>query len=348
MVRAGLSTRRGVVSSQRALGLLPIIVIALLPELFNGIWLNLAANGFALAIALLSYVLVTGEGGMIWLCQITFAGGGAIFGAQLATKHGWPPLAAALVAAMAMVPAGIIVGALTIRLGDLYVALTTLSFGLLIETLVFARQKFSFFGEGVAFNRPGFATSDKRFCYLALVVFAILGLLIQNFRRSTTGLALSAVRWSEPASRTLGLSVVRIKVVTAGLAAFVAGLGGAFIAMYQQSADPTAYDVFVGLIWLAVLVTIGLRSIISAILAGLAFTMLANVMSTYLPHSSKWVLVPPLLFGLGAIGAARNPEGVAIAAVRFIQRGLHRFLGQEDTVIEVTDVAIEEPVGSPS
>ncbi len=41
-----------------------------------------------------SYTLVTGEGGMLWLCQITFAGVGALATAQFATEHGWPVLLA--------------------------------------------------------------------------------------------------------------------------------------------------------------------------------------------------------------------------------------------------------------
>ena len=36
-----------------------------------------------------------------------------------------------------MAVVGAVIGLLTIRLGDLYVALVTLSFGLLVETLVF-------------------------------------------------------------------------------------------------------------------------------------------------------------------------------------------------------------------
>ena len=44
----------------------------------------------------LSYTLVTGEGGMLWLCQITFAGVGALSSAQFATEHGWPIIPAIL------------------------------------------------------------------------------------------------------------------------------------------------------------------------------------------------------------------------------------------------------------
>jgi len=49
---------------------------------------------------------------------------------------------AALIGALAMAPIGVLIGALTIRLGELYVALVTLSFGLLVDTVVFSSSQF--------------------------------------------------------------------------------------------------------------------------------------------------------------------------------------------------------------
>ena len=63
-----------------------------------------------------------------------------------------------------------IVGFLSIRLGDLYVALVTLTFGLLMENLVFTLPTFVNQGLGLTLNRPGFASSDLSFAYLCLAV----------------------------------------------------------------------------------------------------------------------------------------------------------------------------------
>lgn len=318
-------------SPSRLAPLIPLLVVAFFPLIFNGFWLNLVAEGLALSLALLSYTVVTGEGGMIWLCQITFAGGGAVAGAQLATVAHWPPLAAAIAGGLLMVPVGVIIGALTIRLGDLYVALVTLSFGLLCDALVFTLDRFFQSGLGVAFPRPGFAQSDRAFSYLTLAVFAVFAIAILNLRRSTTGLAISAVRWSEPGSRTLGLSVVQTKVLLTALSTFLAGLGGAFLAMWNTNALPTSFATFQGLIWLAVLVTIGVRSITAAAIAGLVFTMLPNVFSTYLPSSQAWANVPALLFGLGAIGLAVSPDGAVATNARQIQSIAARLTGRKTT-----------------
>ena len=77
----------------------PVLLIAavgVVPLIVQGYWVGVMAAGFAYAVILLSWTIVTGEGGMLWLCQITFAGVGALTTAQLANNHGWPVLLAVL------------------------------------------------------------------------------------------------------------------------------------------------------------------------------------------------------------------------------------------------------------
>jgi branched-chain amino acid transport system permease protein len=75
----------------------------------------------------------------------------------------------------------------------------------------------------------------------------------------------------------------------------------------QTSAQPANFDTFLGVVWLAALVTIGVRSNAAALVAGLSFTMLPAVALAYLP---SWTgQLPSILFGLGAIGVAKFPDG---------------------------------------
>jgi branched-chain amino acid transport system permease protein len=318
---SSLDARRvGLIGKYGGPGLL-IVVAALLPILVQGFWVGLVAQAFAYGIIFLSFTLVTGEGGMIWLCQITFAGVGGLTASQLATNHGWPILAAIVVGGLVALPMGLLIGFLTIRLGDLYVALVTLTFGLLMENLVFTIGIFTNGGLGVNVVRPSFAVTDHAFAYVCLVAFAILALFILNLRRSTTGLALNAVRWSPPGARTLGISVVQMKIIVAGLGAMVAGIGGGFLVAAQTSAQPANFATFLGVIWLAALVTIGIRSNAAALVAGLTFTMLPALALAYLP---SWTgQLPPILFGLGAIGVAKFPDGSLEQSGEMFRRWLY-------------------------
>jgi branched-chain amino acid transport system permease protein len=299
----------------------PVVLIALagaLPLILGGYWVGLVAQAFAYGVIFLSWTLVTGEGGMLWLCQITFAGVGALTTAQLANNHGWPVLAAVAAGGLVALVMGAVVGFLSIRLGDLYVALVTLTFGLLIENLVFTLPSFVNQGLGLNLDRPGFAASDGAFSYLCLVAFIVVALFIVNFRRSTTGLALNAARWSEAGARTSGISVVQMKVIAGALAALIAGLGGGLLALAQTTFQPSEFETFAGIVWLAVLVTIGVRSVAAALVAGLAFVMLPALSQAYLPTWTANVL--PVLFGLGAVSAARYPDGVLAEQSRRLRR----------------------------
>jgi branched-chain amino acid transport system permease protein len=300
-----------------------IIVAASLPLALQGYWVGLTAEAFAYGVIFLSWTIATGEGGMLWLCQITFAGVGALTTAQLANNHGWPVLAAVIAGGLVALVMGIIVGFLSIRLGDLYVALVTLTFGLLMENLVFTLPSFVNQGLGLSVNRPGFAASNAAFAYVCLGAFVLVSLFIVNFRRSTTGLAVNAARWSEAGAKTSGISVVQMKVISGALAAFIAGIGGGLLVLAQTQFVPSQFATFAGVVWLAVLVTVGVRSNAAALVAGLAFVMLPGISQAYLPSWTANVL--PVLFGLGAISAAKYPDGVlAEQSRRFRQLLLQR------------------------
>lgn len=309
-------TASGATGWTSRLGAIPLVVVAVLPLIFHGsqYWLGLVALGFCYAVTFVTFTLVTGEGGMLWLSQIIFAGVGALGAAQLVKHWHVPVLLAVVLAGVVAAAAGAIIGLLTIRLGDLYVALVTLTFALLVEQLVFTRNSFLQGGLGVQLNPPSWANGTMAFAYLALAVFAVFAVLTLNLCRATSGLALRAVRDSEPAARTLGLSVVQVKVIVGSIAAFVAAVGGGFLAMDTRIAQPQTYETFAGLVWLAVVVTFGVRSITAAALAGLSFALLPGVFQTYVP--ARWGELPAILFGLGAIGVARHPEGAVLQSAR--------------------------------
>lgn len=311
-------------AGRRLLGPGPLVVlvfigiVAIMPGLLDDFWSGLLAGGIAVAIALLSYTLVTGEGGMVWLSQITFAGGGAVLAAELVGRYHWSPLVAVFVGAAFIVPVGAIIGVLTIRLGNLYVALVTLTFGSLVQTLVFARDPFFNFGSGQPLPRPGFAATSDQFALLALAVFCVLAVLIVNVRRSTAGLAMSAIRFSEGGARTLGISVVQIKVVVSCLATYTAAVGGGFVAMNAGSTLPDSFNPTNGLVWLAVLVTMGARSNVAALVAGLMFVVMPQIFATYVDHD--FGDIPVILFGLGAVALAMHPEGLVAQTGDFVRR----------------------------
>ena len=318
-----------------------IVVVALfsVPFWLSSFWVGVASQGIALAILFLTFTIVTGEGGMLSLCQATLAGVGGFATAALATHStifgyqvpnpfsssaGWPIGLAILAGALLAVPIGLLVAALSLRLGDIYLALATLAFSLLVEQLVFARQEFDNFGGGVSVNRPDFLginfdiNHPTSFFLLLAGIFLIVAWFTVNLRRATTGLVMASMRSSEQAASTIGVNVVRSKLLAFGVSAFVAGLGGALFAITIGRASSTSFNVLVGIVWLAIVVTWGVRSVFGALIAGIVLAVVPQLFNQYLP--SGWHEVPTLLFGLGAIGMARQPRGVLFDLVTGLRR----------------------------
>jgi branched-chain amino acid transport system permease protein len=303
---------------------LALAAVLVAPVFLSGLWEGIVAKGLALAIAFCSFTVVTGEGGMISLAQITFAGIAAAVTADFATNQGMAVLVAIPLAALIVVPIGVLAALPSLRLGDLYLALATLAFALLVQNTYFQRTDVSNFGDGVRVPRPQGFGDDTAFYYLLVALFVVVALLVRNLKRSTTGLDLSAMRASEAAAATLGISIVWSKLAAFGISAFIAGVGGGLYATYGGAADPDQYVALVGVVWLAVVVTWGVRSITGALLAGLAFAAFPQLIVEHLSGSETWRGLPTILFGLGAIGLAREPRGIVYQVVYGHRARRHR------------------------
>jgi branched-chain amino acid transport system permease protein len=288
--------------------LLSLALIAILPMVLHNYWIGLTGLGLAYGVVLLSYTLVTGEGGLISLCQVTFAGSGAVATGQLISVWHWPAILALAVGGLIIAPLGLIVGLVSTWMGELHLALITLTFGVLMDNLVFTLNRFTQYGTGIVITRPSFANGDLSFTYLVLATFVVLALIVYNVRRSTTGLGVAAVRWSRDGAQTIGISAIQMNVTVTTIGAFVAAIGGGLISLYNYNANPSTFPTLLGLVWLAVVVTIGIRSIPGAAVAGLTLAFVPALFARYLPLS--WAQLPTALFGLGAVLAARNPGGV--------------------------------------
>lgn len=300
----GLTARAFTLAAQNPF----VVIAAILPLVLSAYWVGSVAEGVAIAIIFLSFTLLTGEGGMISLCQISFAGIGGLTAAQVNATYHLPVLLGVAIGALLAAASGLIVGLLTVRMGNLYAALATLTFGLLLSSIVFQLNVFMQYGAGVTVSRPSFALSNTALTYFTLVLFVLISLFIAAIRRSTSGLALSAIRTSEIGARSAGVAVVRIKIAIWALAAGIAGIGGGMYVIYTGAALPQSFDTIIGLTWFAVVITNGRRSNNAALAGGLMIVLIPQIFATYLPTS--WGPLPTLLFGVGAVLLARNPDGI--------------------------------------
>ncbi len=332
------------------------IAIALLvgyTVLFSGTyWSSQIALGLVLAIVFLSFVVVTGIGGMVSLAQASFVTTGA-FATGYALKHHYGvtiPLliahghlnfmiATLLGAAVTMV-AGVVIAIPVRRLGALELALATLSMAFIADEIIFFVNSIRNGSDGYFVNPPVFGpfhfSDPKSLAVLLLIVFGVLTLVVVNLQRSASGRAMFAARSSDVAARTSGLSPDRAKIAVFAVSAGIAGIGGAFYAVIASPFSNTTTPSFTGLVWLAVVVTWGIRRPAGALMAGLSYGVGGALLTKVTGHSGALHDIAssshflPILFGLGAINLAKNPDGIlALTAQQRAEKKQAKMLKQE-------------------
>src|SRR4051794_34207 len=301
---------------------------------------GIIAKGMVFAVIFLSFVVVTGIGGMVSLSQATFVIAGG-FAAGWAVNYDWGidlPLVAShgqlnwfwavVLAALVGAAAGAVVSLPVRRLGAVALALGTFALAFTADLVIFAQEGISHGSNGWFVRWPtldlpllprwDFGDSEQRFV-LFLIVFGLGTLIIHALMRSPTGREMLAVRSSEVAARASGVRPARPQILIFALSAGIAGLGGALLAMNDGTISNLSAPPVIGLVWIAVAVTFGIRRPGGALLAGLAFGGGSQLVFTwvgndFLTGGLHDLITSPyfttMLFGLGAINLAQNPDGL--------------------------------------
>jgi ABC-type branched-subunit amino acid transport system ATPase component/branched-subunit amino acid ABC-type transport system permease component len=157
---------------------------------------------------------------------------------------------------------------------------------------------------------------------LFLAIFGLLTLVVHALMRSASGRAALAVRSSEVAAEASGIAVNRSKVMTFALSAGIAGVGGVLLGLFSFQFSDQSAPPLIGLFWLAVAVTFGIRRPGGALIAGFvvaAGTANFHWISGMLPGGDVNALLTspyfvPILSGLGAIQLAQEPDGILALA----------------------------------
>lgn len=215
-------------------------------------WVDALSITFAIALILLSIVLLTGYAGQLSLAQYAFAGFGALVAGRLVAAWGVPFPVAFLVGVLAAVPLGMLFALPAVRTRGITLAVVTLGLGTALEFMVFNNGRLVGGVSGTNVGDPHVFGVDinnaefpERYAFVTLAVLVLLTLVVSNVRRGSSGRRLIAVRTNERAAAALGISVPLAKLYAFGLAAGVAAAGGIMLAFRnQQIAYGTTFQSF--------------------------------------------------------------------------------------------------------
>lgn len=269
--------------------------------------LGVVGLGLALGIVMLSLVLLTGYAGQLSLCQLTFVGLGAF---AMARVGGGDSVLGVVAAAALAAAAGVVVGLPALRVQGLYLALATLAFAVLMDTLFFLDRRVFERGSltvgrlrlaGLSLGEPG------AYLVLLAVVFAGFAVLFVAIARGRFGRLLAATRDDPEACAVLGLDLSLTRLAVFALSAAMAGVAGALFAGLRGTV--TANDfVYVQSLVLLLVATVGGLSLVSGALLG---GMLLAVVPIALAQVPGVRGAQFLAAGLAGAVVARSPHGVA-------------------------------------
>ncbi|SNB72585.1 amino acid/amide ABC transporter membrane protein 2, HAAT family [Arboricoccus pini] len=213
-------------------------------------------TALAYAILCLGLNLQWGKTGLFNVGVAGFVGVGAYVSAILTTPWSsahlggfglfWPLGWLAGAAATALM--SLLVGALTLRLRQDYLAITTFGFAVAIQLVLLNLQPLTGGPFGIGFiPRPFESLADRPLLFglgnLAIVatLVLVLYLALQNLSRSPWGRVLRAIREDETAALALGKNAARYRLQAFALGGGLMGLGGAIQAHFTGFIAPNNY-----------------------------------------------------------------------------------------------------------
>jgi branched-chain amino acid transport system permease protein len=254
------------------------VVLSLLPFTLSGYNQVLAAKVALYFIAILGLDIVTGYAGQISIGHGAFMAIGGYTTAILSRDHGTDLIVTLPLAFLVAFGFGIALGLPASRLSGVYLALATLAFAVSIPQLILKFSHFTGARNGVSVrNPPGYLWLYGVSWACAAIAFVGAWLLL----RGRIGRAFRAVRDSEVAAASSGVSLVQYKTFAFGVSAGFAGVAGSlFVLATNGFAQPDEFSVFLSLYILIGAAVAGLGSL-WGVMAGAAFVaLLPNISSS--------------------------------------------------------------------
>ncbi|MFL5895848.1 MAG: branched-chain amino acid ABC transporter permease [Thermoleophilaceae bacterium] len=254
--------------------------------------------------------------------------------------------------------AGMIIGLPTLRLRGDYIAIVTLAFGEIVyrfalngDQIKFGSQQLTNGSQGITpvdkvdlpFLQP-FQTLNLRPWYWTIVALAIITLFVNaRLRESRLGRAWIAIREDEVAAASMGVPLVRTKLLAYATGAAFGGMAGAFLASYLNTVNSDQFQFAFSIFVLSMIILGGLGSIWGVALGAVALTFVNRYLipDVLNPKAQSWfhfdlTQLSFSIFGfLLVIMMLVRPEGLLPERRRKLELAEGVGAGADEALIEV-------------
>jgi branched-chain amino acid transport system permease protein len=296
-----------------------LLLVGAWPWLAPRYFVFLASVILVNAVVAIGLNLLSGYTNQLSFGHAGFLAVGAYTAAVLTLRAPGLPVPITLVVAGLLTAAvGLAFGVPCVRLGGLYLTMATLAFGLVVTEVILNLDALTNGADGlrVPAARLGTAalSTDAARYYLTATVAALMVAGAVNLVRTRTGRAFLAIRESEIAAEASGVPVRAYKTLAFGLSAFYTGVAGALFAFVVGFLSPDAFDLFLSVDFVVMIIVGGLGSVPGSIVGAAVVTLLYDGLAAFQNYR-------PLIFGTILIaGMLFMPGGVSRAVSRAVGR----------------------------
>jgi branched-chain amino acid transport system permease protein len=281
-----------------ALALAAVVLIAL-PFLASGYVIYIVNLLMIYIVLALGLHIVIGETGQFALAHAAFYGIG-IYTAGILNNTLHLNFVISIIAAGVVTAAiGYVLGALAIRMRDIYLALSTFAFGEAMQWVFLNWTDVTNGSNGYQMSPAQFfgleLTSDLRaYPFVVICTALLLGLTVW-LSRSQLGSAFRAVRESDVAAQAMGVNTNVIKRVAFMLSAAYAGMAGGLYTTFSSFIHPESLGFWTTILILIMIVVGGIGSVRGAVVGALIFGLISELLRQVLSFQE-------IIYGLILIG----------------------------------------------
>jgi branched-chain amino acid transport system permease protein len=210
----------------------------------NDYHLTVMSTAYIFAIATIGLNLITGYTGQFNLAHSGFMAVGAYTVGILTVDHHWPFWAAFALSGFTAAALGFFVGILSLRLRGHFFSIFTLCVGYIMFLVIEKWESLTHGTVGIiGIPAPGaiagIAFDTPRTLYYLVFAFLVLGVWVMSrIVRSLLGRTFVAIRNSEELAESLGINLMRTKLLAFMLSVFYAGMAGGLYAGFVRFLGP--------------------------------------------------------------------------------------------------------------
>jgi len=251
-----------------------------------------------------SWNLLAGYTGQVSFGHAAMAGIGAYTSGILAVKAGIDPWIGVCAGTAIAALLGLGLGALCLKMGGIYLSLTTLAFSQILHIVIV--NEYDVTRGTMGLQVPGLMAEYSKITYYYIMLAAAVLILTILYRmiHSNLGLNFRAVQNDEVAAKSVGVKVLQVRILAFTVASAMAGFAGGLYGHYLLLITPEIPSLDLQFNVLAMTVIGGMGSFIGPIIGAFALNILAEKIRDYGEYHV-------LVFGLVALVVARfAPNGL--------------------------------------